>query len=498
MVLALVRGDHRLNEIKLRNTLAARFRQATAEEIEAELGPPGYIGPVGARGAGAQGRGDRGRRLLRRRQPARRAPDRGRAGPRLRLRGGRHPPRRGRRYLAPAATRSRSRPRSRSATSSSSGPATPSRSARPTSTPTARSGRSSWAATASGRRGSSPRRSSSAPTRRGSSGRARSRPGRSTWSRSARPASETIEAADRLYEELEAAGLETLYDDRDAGAGEKLTDAELLGCPLRIVVGKRALAEGQVEAQERAQPAPITASTVPTRPRRAARDPRLALGLRSARARVAGGRSGFQAPAVRHRPLRARPRSSTRRGAAAAPVDAPEPRRLPAAGGDPGLPACSPSTPATAARSAAGAALPRDHRSATTSTGSWPARPASTRRMGALLDPVVDRLTVLGGAVVCWHFELLPALGAGAARGPRAGRPWSSPSWRCAGSSTSRSTGSAGSASSWSSAASSGRMVFDWWIIEAGVRRRRRAQLCATLVYVREPRAAERGPRREA
>ena len=35
------------------------------------------------------------------------------------------------------------------------------------------------------------------------------------------------------------------------GPGEKLTDAELLGCPLRIVVGKRALAEGEVEAQER-------------------------------------------------------------------------------------------------------------------------------------------------------------------------------------------------------------------------------------------------------
>ena len=49
MVLALVRGDHRLNEIKLRNALGAEFRQATAEEIEAELGPPGFIGPVGAR-----------------------------------------------------------------------------------------------------------------------------------------------------------------------------------------------------------------------------------------------------------------------------------------------------------------------------------------------------------------------------------------------------------------------------------------------------------------
>ncbi len=43
-----------------------------------------------------------------------------------------------------------------------------------------------------------------------------------------------------------------LYDDRDAGAGEKLTDAELLGCPLRIVVGRRGLADGIVEARERA------------------------------------------------------------------------------------------------------------------------------------------------------------------------------------------------------------------------------------------------------
>ena len=61
------------------------------------------------------------------------------------------------------------------------------------------------------------------------------------------------EAADRLYEELRASsGSEVLYDDRDAGPGEKLTDAELLGCPLRIVVGRRGLAEGVVEASERA------------------------------------------------------------------------------------------------------------------------------------------------------------------------------------------------------------------------------------------------------
>jgi len=61
------------------------------------------------------------------------------------------------------------------------------------------------------------------------------------------------EAADRLYGELrEELGAEVLYDDRDAGAGEKLTDAELLGCPLRIVAGRRGLANGLVEAGERA------------------------------------------------------------------------------------------------------------------------------------------------------------------------------------------------------------------------------------------------------
>jgi prolyl-tRNA synthetase len=59
-------------------------------------------------------------------------------------------------------------------------------------------------------------------------------------------------AADRLYDELGSAGVEVLYDDRDAGPGEKLTDAELLGCPLRVVVGRRGLAEGVIEASERA------------------------------------------------------------------------------------------------------------------------------------------------------------------------------------------------------------------------------------------------------
>ncbi len=64
---------------------------------------------------------------------------------------------------------------------------------------------------------------------------------------------EVSAAGEALYEELTAAGIETVLDDREtAGTGEKLTDAELLGCPLRLVVGKRGLADGIAEAQFRA------------------------------------------------------------------------------------------------------------------------------------------------------------------------------------------------------------------------------------------------------
>jgi prolyl-tRNA synthetase len=57
--------------------------------------------------------------------------------------------------------------------------------------------------------------------------------------------------ADSLYEELRAGGLEVLYDDRDASAGEKFADAELLGCPLRLTVGRRGLESGELEVQIR-------------------------------------------------------------------------------------------------------------------------------------------------------------------------------------------------------------------------------------------------------
>jgi prolyl-tRNA synthetase len=58
-------------------------------------------------------------------------------------------------------------------------------------------------------------------------------------------------AAERLYETLRAGGVEVLYDDRDAGPGEKFADAELLGCPLRLTVGRHARESGAAEVQVR-------------------------------------------------------------------------------------------------------------------------------------------------------------------------------------------------------------------------------------------------------
>jgi prolyl-tRNA synthetase len=57
--------------------------------------------------------------------------------------------------------------------------------------------------------------------------------------------------ADALNEELVAAGIEPLYDDRDVRAGEKLADADLIGIPTRILVGKDTLATGELEVVNR-------------------------------------------------------------------------------------------------------------------------------------------------------------------------------------------------------------------------------------------------------
>ena len=62
------------------------------------------------------------------------------------------------------------------------------------------------------------------------------------------------EAAEALGAELEAAGVEVLYDDRDARPGVKFADAELIGIPHRIVVSERGIAAGELEYRHRREP----------------------------------------------------------------------------------------------------------------------------------------------------------------------------------------------------------------------------------------------------
>ena len=74
------------------------------------------------------------------------------------------------------------------------------------------------------------------------------------------------ETAETVYDALKAAGLETIYDDREESAGVKFADADLLGLPLRITVSPRNLREGNVELKLRlddaseAQLAPVDAA----------------------------------------------------------------------------------------------------------------------------------------------------------------------------------------------------------------------------------------------
>ena len=62
---------------------------------------------------------------------------------------------------------------------------------------------------------------------------------------------QTAQATTQLYDELQAAGLEVLWDDRDERAGVKFNDADLMGAPFQVVVGDKGLAEGVVEVKTR-------------------------------------------------------------------------------------------------------------------------------------------------------------------------------------------------------------------------------------------------------
>jgi prolyl-tRNA synthetase len=249
-LLTLVRGDHRLNKIKLRNALGAEFRAAHPDEIEAELGPPGFIGPVSAevpvlKDAAIQGEGffggankadthligiQPGRDFefeevdIRRVEPGDRSP----GGDEIRI----EPAievgnifKLGTRYSEPLGA-------------------------------TYLDEDGSERPIVMGSYGIGPARIIAAAIEQGADEQG------IVWPRSITPwqihvaalgkaGDETAEAAERIYYELRERGVEAVLDDRDAGTGEKLTDAELLGCPLRVAVGKRSLAEGEVEAQAR-------------------------------------------------------------------------------------------------------------------------------------------------------------------------------------------------------------------------------------------------------
>jgi prolyl-tRNA synthetase len=61
------------------------------------------------------------------------------------------------------------------------------------------------------------------------------------------------EQAEKLYQELLAANVEVLYDDREVSAGEKFADADLIGCPYRLVISEKSLNAGGVEIKGRTE-----------------------------------------------------------------------------------------------------------------------------------------------------------------------------------------------------------------------------------------------------
>jgi prolyl-tRNA synthetase len=57
--------------------------------------------------------------------------------------------------------------------------------------------------------------------------------------------------AEEIYDAMQEAGISILFDDRDERAGVKFNDADLIGCPVRLTVGEKALKEGMVELKPR-------------------------------------------------------------------------------------------------------------------------------------------------------------------------------------------------------------------------------------------------------
>ncbi|MFH1710289.1 MAG: His/Gly/Thr/Pro-type tRNA ligase C-terminal domain-containing protein, partial [bacterium] len=62
---------------------------------------------------------------------------------------------------------------------------------------------------------------------------------------------EQSEVAEKLYDDLKAAGVEVILDDRDASVGVKLKDIDLIGFPIKVIIGPKSLAEKKIEIKSR-------------------------------------------------------------------------------------------------------------------------------------------------------------------------------------------------------------------------------------------------------
>jgi prolyl-tRNA synthetase len=71
-----------------------------------------------------------------------------------------------------------------------------------------------------------------------------------------RKSAEVRKIADQLHDELQAAGIDVLLDDRDERPGVMFADLELIGVPHRVTIGERGLKEGRIEYQSRTDASP--------------------------------------------------------------------------------------------------------------------------------------------------------------------------------------------------------------------------------------------------
>ncbi len=242
LVMVVVRGDHRVNEVKLRNTLRQGFRPATEEEIAQRIGPAGFIGPVGAEvdvlldlavrdddGASYVAGANEVDQHLRGVRPGRDFPfERAdvrtvEAGDTVDGKVIRIEPaieignifQLGTRYSEPLKA-----------------------------TYLDQSGKEQLIVM--GSYGIGPARIAAAAVEQFADDRGIS------WPKAIAPwdvelvvlgKADTPEraAGEQLYEDLRGQGVEVLFDDRDSGPGEKFADAELVGCPLRLTLGRRSL-----------------------------------------------------------------------------------------------------------------------------------------------------------------------------------------------------------------------------------------------------------------